>query len=166
MTAADPAEMYRQFGDWAPDAVAAGVSAVAVAPFVLPPGRPLGSVAFTFDRPRRLDERVLALVATVARLGVDALGRARLFDQEQHVADTLQASLKPAVLPVVDGWRFSGVHQAGEVGSSVGGDWYDVAVLPHGTILLSVGDVTGRGPVAAGVMGLVRAAVHGCAQRP
>ena len=50
-----------------------------------------------------------------------------------------------------------------EAGSSVGGDWYDVAVLPQGTILLSVGDVTGRGPVAAGVMGLVRAAVRALA---
>ena len=69
----------------------------------------------------------------------------------------------PEQFPQVDGWRFTGVTLAGEAGLSVGGDWYDVTQLPHGAILLSVGDVTGRGPVAAGVMGLVRAAVRALA---
>ena len=158
-----PEELRAQFPEWADDAIASGAGAVVAAPFVLAGGTAIGSVALTFDRPGRLDQRTAALVSTITRLSVDALTRARLFEQEQRVADTLQASLKPARLPAIDGWRFTGVHLAGEAGSSVGGDWYDVAVLPHGSILLSVGDVTGRGPVAAGVMGLVRAAVHALA---
>ena len=119
-------------------------------------------MALAFDRPRRLDSRERALISTVTRW-VGALTRARRFEQEQRVAETLQASLMPEQFPQVDGWRFTGVTLAGEAGLSVGGDWYDVALLPHGSILLSVGDVTGRGPVAAGVMGLVRAAVRALA---
>jgi serine phosphatase RsbU (regulator of sigma subunit) len=120
-------------------------------------------MALAFDRPRRLDSRERALISTVSRLGADALTRAQRFEQEQRVADTLQASLQPEQFPLVDGWRFTGVSMPGEAGLSVGGDWYDVAILPHGVILLSVGDVTGRGPVAAGVMGTVRAAVRALA---
>ena len=74
---------------------------------------------------------------------------------------SLQASLMPEQFA---GGRLA-VHRftlAGEAGLSVGGDWDDVTQLPHGPILLSVGDVTG-GTVTAGVMGLVRAAVRALA---
>jgi Stage II sporulation protein E (SpoIIE)/GAF domain len=163
VTAADAAELRARFPDWGEAAIDAGVVAAVAAPFILGSDPVLGAMALTFDRPRRLDSRERALLSTVSRLGADALTRARRFEQEQRVAETLQASLQPERLPQVAGWRFTGVTLAGEAGSSVGGDWYDVAVLPHGAILLSVGDVTGRGPVAAGVMGLVRAAVRALA---
>jgi hypothetical protein len=159
----DADDLRARFPDWADTAVASGIVAAVAAPFVLGNDPVLGAMTLTFDHPRRLDSRERALLSTVTRLGSDALTRARRFEQEQRVADTLQASLQPERLPQVDGWRFTGITLAGEAGSSVGGDWYDVAVLPQGTILLSVGDVTGRGPVAAGVMGLVRAAVRALA---
>jgi Stage II sporulation protein E (SpoIIE)/Cache domain len=160
---ADADDLRARFPDWADTAIASGVVAGVAAPFVLGREPALGAMALAFNRPRRLDSRERALISTVTRLGADALTRAHRFEQEQRVADTLQASLMPEQFPQVDGWRFTGVTLAGEAGLSVGGDWYDVAQLPHGAILLSVGDVTGRGPVAAGVMGLVRAAVRALA---
>ena len=159
----DADELRTRFPDWAETAIGSGVVAGVAAPFVLGSEPALGAMALAFDRPRRLDSRERALISTVSRLGADALTRAQRFEQEQRVAETLQASLMPEQFPQVDGWRFTGVTLAGEAGLSVGGDWYDVALLPHGAILLSVGDVTGRGPVAAGVMGLVRAAVRALA---
>jgi Stage II sporulation protein E (SpoIIE)/GAF domain len=163
VVAADADELRTRFPDWADTALADDVVAAVAAPFILGSDPVRGAMALAFDHPRRLDNRERALLSTVSRLGADALTRARRFEQEQRVAETLQASLQPERLPQVSGWRFTGVTLAGEAGSSVGGDWYDVAVLPHGAILLSVGDVTGRGPVAAGVMGLVRAAVRALA---
>jgi hypothetical protein len=163
VTADDADELRAKFPEWAEGAIASGIVAAVAAPFMLGSDPVLGAMALSFDRPRRLDSRERALLSTVSRLGADALTRAQRFEQEQRVAETLQASLQPEQLPQVDGWRFTGITLAGEAGSSVGGDWYDVAVLPQGTILLSVGDVTGRGPVAAGVMGLVRAAVRALA---
>jgi Stage II sporulation protein E (SpoIIE)/Cache domain len=163
VAATDADDLRARFPDWADTAVASGIVAAVAAPFMLGNDPVLGAMTLTFDHPRRLDSRERALLSTVTRLGADALTRARRFEQEHRVADTLQASLQPERLPQVDGWRFTGITLAGEAGSSVGGDWYDVAVLPQGTILLSVGDVTGRGPVAAGVMGLVRAAVRALA---
>jgi hypothetical protein len=163
VSAADADELRARFPDWADTALETGVGAAVAAPFVLGNEPVQGAMALAFDRPRLLDTRERALLSTVSRLGADALTRAQRFEQEQRVAETLQASLQPERLPQMAGWRFSGIILAGEAGSSVGGDWYDVAVLPHGVILLSVGDVTGRGPVAAGVMGLVRAAVRALA---
>ncbi len=160
---ADADELRARFPDWAETAISSGVVAGVAAPFVLGRDPVRGAMALAFDRPRRLDSRERALISTVSRLGADALTRAQRFEQEQRVADTLQASLQPEQFPLVAGWRFTGVTLPGEAGLSVGGDWYDVAVLPHGAILLSVGDVTGRGPVAAGVMGTVRAAVRALA---
>jgi Stage II sporulation protein E (SpoIIE)/Cache domain/GAF domain len=163
VTVADADELHARFPDWAQAAESAGVVAAVAAPFVLGREPVRGVMALAFDRPRRLDSRERALISTVSRLGADALTRAQRFEQEQRVADTLQASLQPEQFPLVDGWRFTGVTLPGEAGLSVGGDWYDVTLLPHGAILLSVGDVTGRGPVAAGVMGTVRAAVRALA---
>jgi hypothetical protein len=163
VAAEDADELRAKFPDWAEEAIISGIVAAVAAPFILGKDPVLGAMSLSFDRPRRLDSRERALLSTVSRLGADALTRAKRFEQEQRVAETLQASLQPEQLPQVEGWRFTGITLAGEAGSSVGGDWYDVAVLPQGTILLSVGDVTGRGPVAAGVMGLVRAAVRALA---
>ncbi len=163
VAAADQDELRARFPDWADDALDNGVIAAVATPFVLGNDPVRGAMALAFDRPRQLDTRERALLSTVSRLGADALTRSQRFEQEQRVAETLQASLQPERLPQMAGWRFSGIILAGEAGSSVGGDWYDVVVLPHGVILLSVGDVTGRGPVAAGVMGLVRAAVRALA---
>ena len=41
----------------------------------------------------------------------------------------------------------------------VGGDWYDAIPLAPGRVLLCVGDVVGRGPQAAAVMGQLRGAL-------
>jgi anti-sigma regulatory factor (Ser/Thr protein kinase) len=42
----------------------------------------------------------------------------------------------------------------------VGGDWYDVVLLPHGRVGLAIGDVVSRGVRAAAVMGQMRIALR------
>ena len=45
----------------------------------------------------------------------------------------------------------------------MGGDWYDVFVLPDGRVVLVVGDVMGKGVEAAAGMGRLRAALRALA---
>jgi anti-sigma regulatory factor (Ser/Thr protein kinase) len=52
--------------------------------------------------------------------------------------------------------RFDAVYAPGGDESLVGGDWYDAFELPDGRIMVTIGDVTGRGLLAAVLMSKVR----------
>ena len=54
------------------------------------------------------------------------------------------------------GSSLAGEYAAGGTGVDVGGDWYDAVLRPDGSIVLCVGDVSGRGAAAATVMGRQR----------
>jgi serine phosphatase RsbU (regulator of sigma subunit) len=49
---------------------------------------------------------------------------------------------------------------AGEVGLDIGGDWYDVIPVTDRSVLIAVGDVSGRGVRAASTMAALRFAIH------
>ena len=53
--------------------------------------------------------------------------------------------------------------RAGSAEADVGGDWYDVFTLPDGRVVLVVGDVMGKGVVAAAGMGRLRSALRALA---
>jgi serine phosphatase RsbU (regulator of sigma subunit) len=84
--------------------------------------------------------------------------RARAFEEQHLIAETLQHSLLPHTLPGVEGMAMAARYLAGAPGVSVGGDWYDAVPDPDGRIVLVIGDVGGRGVRAASVMGQLRAA--------
>lgn len=94
-----------------------------------------------------------------ARAGV-ALDNARRFQREHDVAEVLQRAVLPEHLPPVEGMFLDAVYRAGTTGSYAGGDWYDAIALPDGRLFLSVGDVMGKGPAAAALMGQLRAALR------
>ncbi|MDQ1696873.1 MAG: hypothetical protein QOJ03_2226, partial [Frankiaceae bacterium] len=89
-----------------------------------------------------------------------AIDSARLLRQQTEIAHTLQRSLLPSSLPQVPGAEVAVRYLPGAEGVDVGGDFYDVILLPSGRIGLVVGDVMGRGVRAAAVMGQLRAAVR------
>lgn len=119
---------------------------------------PLGddaAVALGFETPRPLtvEDRTLfgSLTAHLTRL----LTRARRYDDARAVALTLQRSiLGPIDLPLAFAVRYEPAVQPMEVG----GDWYDVVMLPAGRTGIVVGDCVGRGLPAAAVMGQLRSA--------
>jgi GAF domain-containing protein/anti-sigma regulatory factor (Ser/Thr protein kinase) len=85
-----------------------------------------------------------------------AVDRAR-----QHtVADLLQRSLLPARLPDLPGLEMAARYLPGADDTHVGGDWYDVVLLPRGRVGLAIGDVVSRGVRAAAVMGQMRIALR------
>ena len=109
----------------------------------------LTSRAFTSD-----DVELLQLAADRAAAAVHSL----TVRDERIAAAALQRSLLPSSLPAAQGAVMAARYVPGE--GAVGGDWYDVFVLPSGELGLVIGDVTGSGLAAAVVMGRMRSALR------
>jgi len=119
-------------------------------------GRVLGVITFVFSESGRVyDEQDLAFAQELAARAATAIENARLYTERVEVARTLQASLLPEELPQVAGWRFAADYRPGQLGSEVGGDFYDVFPVEGGHMAL-LGDVTGMGVAAAALTSLVR----------
>ncbi|HEU5300527.1 MAG TPA: SpoIIE family protein phosphatase [bacterium] len=89
--------------------------------------------------------------------------RARAEHGQAHyreIATILQQSLLPSHLPDLPGGRLSAWYGSSVHESEVGGDWYDAFILPDGRVGLSIGDVVGRGLMAAVLMGEIRQAIR------
>lgn len=112
------------------------------------------------------------LVGAIASRVALAIDNARLFEQERSTALAFQRSLLPSSLPRLDGLTVAHRYlPAGPLRSDgygvqtqVGGDFYDAIPLSAGRVGLVIGDVEGRGPHAAAVMGQLRAALRAFAQ--
>jgi putative methionine-R-sulfoxide reductase with GAF domain len=110
----------------------------------------LGTRRFTGD-----DVTLLQIVADRVGFAIQS----RRVVVERAAASLLQRSLLPARLPVVRGLEIAARYVSAEYGG-VGGDWYDVFVLPSGQVCIVIGDVVGRGLAAAEVMGRLRTALR------
>jgi serine phosphatase RsbU (regulator of sigma subunit) len=122
--------------------------------------RSLGALSLFYgeDGLRHYSEN-LALMQDLADRAATALDNANMYAARTHLARTLQRSLLPETLPVLDQLALSSAyHPVGE-GNEVGGDFYDVFTTPLGCWLV-VGDVCGKGPEAAAVTALVRHSIR------
>lgn len=108
------------------------------------------SHSVTFNDPLR---RTLATVAELFGLGLE---RASASDRDRSVADRLQRSLLPGVLPFVPGAQTAAMYEAGAANLEVGGDWYDIVAAGPDRYIIGIGDVVGRGLHAAVTMGELR----------
>jgi len=115
------------------------------------------------------DRDLVGAIASRVALSID---NARLFEEERSTALAFQRSLLPHHFPHLDGltiahrYQPAGPLQAHGYGvqTQVGGDFYDAIPLSAGRVGLVIGDVEGRGPHAAAVMGQLRAALRAFAQ--
>jgi len=97
---------------------------------------------------------------TTQRLAEEALVSARMRLREQrHLVEELQTAILPAA-PEVPGLRFDVSYFPASGPGFIGGDWYDVFVLPDGRVGLVVGDVVGHGLPAASAMAQLRNALR------
>ena len=106
---------------------------------------------------------VVAVLAPFRDLVGDALGRAVVYDAERTTAELLQRTLLPPNLPQSDAISIAARYEPVSEGTVAGGDFYDSFFLPGGRLAIVIGDVVGRGVMAATVMGQVRAACRGAA---
>lgn len=100
------------------------------------------------------DVELLQLAADRAALAMHSL----MSQDDALAAVGLQRSLLPTALPAVPGLGLAARYVAGS--GAVGGDWYDVFVLPDGKLGVVVGDVAGSGLEAAVIMGRMRSALR------
>jgi serine phosphatase RsbU (regulator of sigma subunit) len=140
---------------------ASGYQSAIVMP-LLARGRVLGALSLFYvrDIPHpHLDSEHLTLMRDLADRAATALDNSNLYAARTHLARTLQRSLLPETLPVLEKLALSSAyHPVGE-GNEVGGDFYDVFTTPLGCWLV-VGDVCGKGPEAAAVTALVRHSIR------
>jgi serine phosphatase RsbU (regulator of sigma subunit) len=94
-----------------------------------------------------------------------AAENAGLYQDQHRVARTLQHSLLPDSLPAVDGAELAVRYSPGVQGMEIGGDWYDALLVNQSCLLLTVGDVSGRGLRAASVMASLRFAARAFASQ-
>lgn len=104
---------------------------------------------------RRFEQDDLGFAEDLALRAATAVQNARLYESQERVAHTLQASLLPERLPDLPGWQAEALYQAGQRDAEVGGDFYDILPVEQGHLIL-LGDVTGKGVEAAALTSLVR----------
>lgn len=101
--------------------------------------------ALTLGAPANADGSVDGRLQDLTdRAGV-ALANALRFRIEHGISRDLQRLLAPRPLPSVRGAELAARLIAGSPGVTVGGDWYDAALLPDGRLAVTIGDVVGHG---------------------
>ena len=168
---ADPEELRTQFDN---DLDAAGANSASdrrvidtgdeqawVGLPLLAAGMPLGALRFSFGKPRTILEEERVFLEALAGQCALAVERAEMYEKEHTAAVTLQRSLLPGELPSVPGLALDARYLPRS--TDVGGDWYDVFRLPDRRLAVTVGDVMGKGLLAAAGMGRVRNALRALA---
>jgi phosphoserine phosphatase RsbU/P len=107
-------------------------------------GRPFG----------QQDAELLQLAADRAALALHSI----MAQDDALAAMALHRSLLPTALPAMPGLDLAARYVTGS--GTVGGDWYDVFILPDGRLGVVVGDVAGSGLEAAVIMGRMRSALR------
>lgn len=139
---------------------ARGLRKVVTVPLIAA-GNVVGGITVGRDVMGRLDAGERTTLLALAEPCAVALDRARLFRAEHEIAQTLQRSLLPQALPEVARLPIAVRYLPGAVGTSAGGDWYDVVEVGDHHVAVVVGDVVGQGTAAAAVMGQLRTALSG-----
>ncbi len=131
--------------------------------------RVIGALALGFPDERPFDDDERRFFTAVGEQCAQAVSRAVLYDRERTGRDraeadrrrihelnrALQTSLLPPSLPDIPGLEVSARYHPALAGLEVGGDFYDVFDT-GGDWAVVVGDVCGKGPVAAAVTATAR----------
>lgn len=120
--------------------------------------QPIGVMRLS-RRAREFDDAERDLAGHIATRAATALRNAYEYERERDLAQTLQQEMLPE-LAQVPGIDLAAVYRPASQGRNVGGDWYDSFRTPRGTLILTVGDVTGHGLDAAVLMGRLRNVVR------
>jgi PAS domain S-box-containing protein len=134
-----------------------GSHSLIVAPLALR-GQALGVVSFYRQQQEEpFEEDDVAVASAVCAHAALCMENARQYMREWIIARTVQRRLLPQQPARHTTVEISQLHLPGQEG---GGAWFDAIALPGARTALIVGDVTGRGIVAAITVGLLRTAIH------
>ncbi|MEU1118070.1 SpoIIE family protein phosphatase [Streptomyces sp. NPDC005879] len=128
-------------------------------------GQTFGAVTLLSTGDHVFDGHTVALAEELVRRAASAARNARQYAHRAALARDLQAGLLLPGLPDVPGTDVATYyHPAGE-GLDIGGDFYDVFPLKDGRWAFLLGDVCGRGAIAATTTALVRHTARAVASR-
>lgn len=112
--------------------------------------------------PEHLD--ILTTLASVASIRVEnatlldeRLQRERM-ERELELATEIQQRFQPSGPPTIEGYEFQGISFSCY---EIGGDYYDFIPRHNGSMLVALGDVSGKGTSASLLMSSLHAAIHG-----
>ncbi len=121
-------------------------------------GRALGAITMGSDSGHGQMTAADVEVAEQLALQVSqVVDKAQRYEFEARTSHTLQANLLPPEPPSIAGLSVATRYLAASRGVDIGGDFYDVAAMPGGTVAVAVGDVVGHDITAAATMGQLRA---------
>jgi sigma-B regulation protein RsbU (phosphoserine phosphatase) len=146
-----------------------GLRFYAGVPLTTRDGFNLGTLCVIDREPRDVSEQEVATLCDLAAVVMDELElrlgarrtvalEAQLRHHAELVAATLQESLIPADVPVVNGLDVATRYHVAQL-DQVGGDFFDVIPTDWGTAL-TLGDACGKGTMAATSAGMARWALH------
>jgi serine phosphatase RsbU (regulator of sigma subunit) len=110
---------------------------------------------------RVFGERDVSFAEDIATHAALAVANARLYTEQQNIAETLQRSLLPRHMPEPAGVEAAATYRAAGAGNMVGGDFYDLwEIGTSGEFGFAIGDVCGKGAAAAALTALARHTVR------
>ncbi|MGA4841984.1 SpoIIE family protein phosphatase [Streptomyces sp. G45] len=140
---------------WPGEAVGGDASGSALAYRLVAGGRQLGTLVIGRAGLLRFPDEVTGLVEDFSRRVALAIGAARRYQRQATISQVLQRGLLPSAVAEIPGVRSGIVYEPREQGGP-GGDFYDVFPAGRGRWCFALGDVQGKGPEAAVVIGLAR----------
>lgn len=133
---------------------AGGDRGLLFAPLPGEPGPQSAALVVTRDEGGFGEEDELLLATLAAQLAA-SLHNALAFQREHAIAETFQRALLMAP-PAVPGIEVGVCYRAATDAARVGGDFYDIATLGPGRLVVAIGDVCGKGLSAAAQSVVVR----------
>ncbi|MFF5447871.1 SpoIIE family protein phosphatase [Streptomyces sp. NPDC012888] len=131
------------------------ISAAAYLPLIAQ-ARPIGAIGLLYQDKDGFTQEERNLLVALGSSIAQSLQRAMLLEQEHDLAEGLQQAMLPRRIPTVPGAEVAVRYRAARMGRDIGGDWYDVILLPGGRVGAVIGDVQGHDTHASAVMGQLR----------
>ncbi|MFF1809087.1 SpoIIE family protein phosphatase [Streptomyces sp. NPDC058251] len=132
-----------------------GASGAALAYRLIAGGRPLGTLVIGRAGLTGFADEITGLVEDLSRRIALAIGAARQYARQATISRVLQRGLLPGAVAEIPGVRSALVYEPLDKGGP-SGDFYDLFPAGDGRWCFAVGDVQGKGPEAAVVIGLAR----------
>jgi len=132
----------------------------AVVPIVGSDSGVIGVLEVTWRERISLDGDLRTTLDTVVRMCGQTLERTELSTLEHSIVEDLQERLL-VPMPEVAGIEIEAIYRPASGLLSMGGDWYDGIVLPDGSLVVVIGDVTGHGVRAVAAMAQLQSVTAG-----
>lgn len=165
-TNAQSDETYRRYQS----VVGLGLRSILCVPFKIK-DTVLGVLYLDNDRVGAFSELDVELLEAFSDQAAVAIDNARLIrgmkqkerlEQEMRTAAEIQAKLLPRRVPELPGLRLAGRMIPAK---DVGGDYYDFVTLDDDSVLVAIGDVSGKGVPAGLIMATARSMIRSLATR-